>query len=556
MSQAQAISFFEKSKEITQHFLQSVVAVDDNMEFKQRSAEVDDKIIEPEESYLGQVDSGEDNQVVIAPLEHKLYYQDLSIAFASRGIICGGFSPTDDVPLSLEAIVNTSKNSDITILDWQMQIAGDDGKFATDTIIKIAENDTSEGGRTRLICIYTAEQDEAVAQTLTNSLEHLNPSLNGLTISFDLSELSHWKIVVVNKAKEEVELCSFLIDSFTELTAGLLSNAALSAIASIRDNTHNLLHKFNKDLDPAYLSHVLGLISSPDMREQASDVAFDYAVDLISEELKSELQTSKLVKKSLSKDKLSSWPSFVNQSNEQHCFRLKIGTEGILRFDSSVMTNLIDASSEAELKNVLENDLGLGVVNDKPPLVRFNKLPIQLTTFNDTNTPLLELCALESVRRDITTIKTGHIPVLKQGTIVKDQRSNSYYICIQPICDSVRLVGDSTFSLMKISKTNNGFTHVIRDINRHLKLKISPVPKNIRTFSFNPNEEYKVVRATLNGDGKYLFVDDSGGVDSEIKFEWCGELKQAVSQAIVNGLASQLARVGLDSFEWLRLKQN
>ena len=552
----QATSFLDQSKRITQHFLQSVVAVDDNMEFNSRIAEAADEIIEPEENLFGQIDGVDDNEQTTAPLEHKLFYQDLSLEFASKGIVCGGFSPTADTPLSLEAIVNTSKNSDITILDWQMQIAGEDGKLAIDTIKKIAENDINEGGRTRLICIYTAENAASVAQTLNSSIRDLQPNLGGLTFSFNKHELSHWKIEVVNKEKQEVELCSFLIDSFTDLTAGLLSNAALSSIASIRDNTHNLLHKFNKNLDPAYLSHVLGLISSPDMREQASDVAFDYAVDLISEELKSELQTSKLVKNSLSKEKLSSWPNFVNHSNDQNCFRLKIGTEGIKRFGSGVMLNLINASTESELVEVLEGGLELGELDNKAPISRFKKLPIQLTTFGDNNKPLLELCSIESARRDITTIREGHIPVLKQGTIVKDQNSNKYYICIQPICDSVRLAGNSTFSLMKISKTSNGFTHVIRAAGSHLKLKISPVPKNIRTFRFNPDEEYKVVRATINGNNEYLFVDESGGEGFEIKFEWCGELKQSVSQAIINGLASQLARVGLDSFEWLRLKQN
>jgi hypothetical protein len=552
----QATSFLEQSKQITQHFLQSVVAVDDNMEFKSRTVGIDEVIIEPEDSLFGEVDGVSNNEQVTAPLEHKLYYQDLSLEFASKGIVCGGFSPTENTPLSLDAIVNTSKNSDITILDWQMQIAGEDGKLAIDTIQQIAENDINEGGRTRLICIYTAENAANVAQILNHSISDLQPTLSDLTFSFNKSELSHWKIEVVNKEKQEVELCSFLIDSFTDLTAGLLSNAALSSIASIRDNTHNLLHKFNKSLDPAYLSHVLGLISSPDMREQASDVAFDYAVDLISEELKSELQTSKLVKKSLSKSKLSSWPAFVNQSNDQNCFRLKIGTESINRFDSDVMQNLINASTEDELKSVLEDKIGLDEVNNKTPLSRFNKLPIQLTTFDDQNKPLLELCSIESSRRDVTTTRGVHIPVLKQGTIVKDQSSNKYYICIQPICDSVRLVGGSTFSLMKISKTSSSFTHVIRKAGGHLKLNISPVPKNIRTFRFNSDEEYKVVRATLNGSNKYLFVDESRGEGSEIKFEWCGELKQSVSQAIINGLASQLARVGLDSFEWLRLKQN
>lgn len=547
----QLIDFLEHSRRITQHFLQSVVAVDDNMEFKSRTTDIhDDILIVPDDNDFGQIDLDENSGKVQAPLEHKLYYQDLSLEFARKGIVCGGFSPTTNNELSLNAIVNTSRNSDITILDWQMQISGADGQLAKETIINIAKDDITDGGRTRLICIYTAEDAKVVAKSLNESLKHLSPILVDLTLKFNLPELSHWKIVIVNKIMQEVELCEYLIATFTQLTAGLLSNAALSAIASIRDNTHNLLHKFNNSLDPAYLSHVLGLISSPDMREQANNVAFDYAVDLISEELKSELQISHIIKESLSKEILNSWPNFVNNNdNNRECFRLKIGTEGLKKFGNEVMKKLIMASTDADLKGVLENDIGLTILDNKEPLYRYNKLPIQLTTFKDENTPLLELCSLESVRRDITTIRNGHIPVLKQGTIIKST-TDVYYICIQPVCDSVRLVGDSIFSLMQIRKTKNGFTHVIRGKPSHLKLDISPSPKNIRTFIFKPNEEHKVVCA-ITVDNKFVFNHGSGLQE----FEWCGELKQAVSQAIINGLASQLSRVGLDSFEWLRLRQ-
>ncbi|WP_404341735.1 response regulator receiver domain [Pseudoalteromonas mariniglutinosa] len=549
----EGISFLEHSKQITEHFLQSVVAVDDNMEFKSRQPETMEDLVEPDEDdYFGQIESTDNQEEAL--LEHKLYYQDLSLEFASRGIVCGGFSPTKDTNFSLDAIVNTSKNADITILDWQMQIAGADGKLAIDTIKEIAKLDTEEGGRTRLICIYTAENANDVAQILVNSVRHLSPNQKQLTISFGESGLSHWKIEIVNKEKQEVELCEFLINSFTELTAGLLSNAALSSIAAIRDNTHHLLHKFNKDLDPAYLSHVLGLLSSPDMREQANDVAFDYAVDLISEELKSNLQVSRLVKNSLSKDKLCSWPEFINEKNDRNCFRLKIGSEGVKRFDNNVMKNLISAQTVEELEKVLEHGVGLSEVDNKAPLERFKRSPIQLTSFNDCNSPLLELCAIESVRRDISSIREEHIPVLKQGTIIKEQGQNKYYFCIQPVCDSVRLTGNSTFSLMQISKSSS-FTHVIRATDKHLKLKIQPAPKLIRTYTFFACDEHKVVRASKQGE-LYLFTDISAGEENKVVFEWCGELKQSVSQAVINNLASQLARVGLDSFEWLRQKQS
>lgn len=545
---APLLSFKENSKKITQHFLQSVVAVDDHIKFESRPVTTDE-LEEPEENDFGEFEPIE--QKAKAPLSHELYYQDLSHNFASKGIICGGFSPQEgDLDSSLDAVVNTSKNSDITILDWQMEIAGSDGEFATNTILRLSENDTAEGGRTRLICVYTAENTETVANTLKNSLNTLTPTLDKMTMTFGSQSLTHWKIEVVNKGDiQEADLCDFLIDSFTELTAGLLSNAALSSIASIRDNTHNLLHKFNKGLDTAYLSHVLGLISSPDMREQANEVAFDYAVDLISEELKSELQTSSIVKNSLSEEVLMSWPQSLSRKAKAKRFRIKMGEDKV-EFNHTTMEKLISASKEEDLVAVLEEDLDIKGDAKTTTIDIFNKALIQLNFDKYDTKPLLDLCSLESTRRDIVNLKQ-HIPALKQGTLIKG--NNKYYICIQPVCDTVRLKGEQSFTFIEACISASNFTHVMKSNGGHLKLNIKPSAKKIKTITFIANEETKTILSIINEDGVPHFSSASN--EPPIMFEWCGEFKFTISQAIVNGLAAQLARVGLDSFEWLRQKQ-
>lgn len=546
----QVSSFSESSKKIAQHFLQSVVAVDDNIKFEPRPTVDNYQLIEPDGSGFGNLDIDEGQPS--GPLPNNLYYQDLSHEFAKKGIICGGFSPKQgDLEASLTAVVNTSKNADITILDWQMDPVEYDGKFATDIIRRISEIDLSEGGRTRLVCIYTAKDTEDVANTLKDSLKHLEPKLNRCTMKFNLPNLTHWKIEVVDKGDiQESGLCDFLVDSFTELTAGLLSNAALSSIASIRDNTHNLLHKFNSELDTAYLSHVLGLISSPAMREQANEVAFDYAVDLISEELKSELQISQIVKDSLSKEILWSWPEHMSRKERAKRFKIKMG-ERKVEFNNRTMEKLISASKEEDLIEVLESELGIKGDAITSTIDMFNKALVQLSFDSYDTKPLLNLCSLESTRRDLVSLKE-HIPVLKQGTLIKGTK-DQYYLCIQPICDTVRLTGHQSFTFIETSISAGDFTHVMRSKTGHLKLKITPSAKHIKTISFLANEEKKTVLSEINEHGLPVF---SSGTDQDpIFFEWCGEFKSTTSQAIVNSLAAQLARVGLDSFEWLRQKQ-
>lgn len=50
-------------------------------------------------------------------------------------------------------------------------------------------------------------------------------------------------------------------------------------------------------------------------------------------------------------------------------------------------------------------------------------------------------------------------------------------------------------------------------------------------------------------NGRFWFV-----TSGRIKFEWLGSLKPAVAQRAVQGLASNLSKVGVDESEWLRRK--
>lgn len=59
----------------------------------------------------------------------------------------------------------------------------------------------------------------------------------------------------------------------------------------------------------------------------------------------------------------------------------------------------------------------------------------------------------------------------------------------------------------------------------------------------------KMVKAELCNQ-KYIFK-----AGDEV-FEWCGEFKQPIFQGIVNDVSASLARVGFDSFEWLRQRKS
>ncbi len=554
----QAVStetFFQVSKIIVEKFIQSVVAVDDQMSFDERPYSIEShELIKPddEDTIFGgtEVDSSVSKGIGVGSDGHKLYYQELASAFAQKGIVCSGFKPLSKNENTISSINTSSRNADITILDWQMDGTNTKGELAIASIKKLIELDIKEGGRLRLIAIYTAENKTEVVGDLSKALQDKSAQVDQGIITFSDDALKYCKIDVVGKEKNGEELTDYVVESFTHLTTGLLSNAALSAVSDIRDKTHNILYKFNKSLDPAYLSHVLGLISSPDMREKAHEVAFDYAVDLLSEEIKSELQISDIVKESLSQNTLKLWPSHVNTSDTDNYFRLKIGKLSEVKFGSERMSDLLATSTNECLKSALNTEPKLAVDGDKDPIHVFKNSEIQLSTLKDSTPQHLELSAIQCVRRDLKT-NGYHTPVMKQGTVIKGA-GNKYYVCIQPLCDSVRLKEDTNFTFLRISKVKSGkpFSHVMRsDMGVHIRLCIEASSKRLNVFKFSACDNSRVVKAEKE-HGKFLFREKLYGED----VEWCGEFKQAVSQEIVNAVSASIARVGLDSFEWLRFK--
>jgi hypothetical protein len=551
MTQVGEKSFIDYSKEIAERFLQTVVAVDDSLSFSD-DTDTDIEIVEPDEdSGLG---TGLDNPAVISPQKHSLNYQALSLAFANKGIICSGLMPTVDQQNSINMIFQSSKNADITILDWQMDGRNQHGTLATSAIKKLAANDIAEGGRLRVIAIYTGAAPATIAEALHDSLRtDFEAQIDNTTIKLSKASLEHWQIIVINKnSKNEEQLTSNLIESFTELTAGLLSNAALATITDIREKTHNFLHKFNNKLDPAYLSHVLGLISSPDMREHAHEVAFDYAVELMSEELKSGIQISPRIKNSLTSEILLSWPGYVNKEQEDNFFNITVGDLEPVEFGTTRLREFIAATTEEELTATLLKAPTLG----KPKRItdRFEKLAIKLMIRGEDDIAHSELSAIECLRRDCQSVGS-HIPVLKLGTILRCLDTEEYLICVQPVCDSVRISDITNFMFLAVDDvdSNKSFSHVLRvNESKFTNLCVNPVASYIRNFKFEPDGSCRVIKAD-NHNKTYYFHDFPSYGDSRT-FKWLGELKQGVAQAISNTLGAKISRVGYDSFEWLRQK--
>lgn len=575
--------FFQSSQSIVKGFLSNVVAIDDMLCFgnmvanvhQEQSMEIEDNFDHSEDdSGLGVVNISPASEVQLKiglGEAHSLDYQDLSLAFSEHGINCSGFIPDKNragfssVEEAATKIMKSARRADVTILDWNMdaKFGADTGTLAKACLQKIIQHDKMQHGRLRLIVIYTAEPDhKSIAEAIKDYLNAVDKSIlanqNDKCIDFESTDLAFCKIVVIEKKVTAIELCEEVVELFTELTIGLLPNATLSALGELRDKTHHILHAFNKDLDPAYLSHVLGLLSSPKVRENADEVALDYAAELISEEFKSMVQISQPFKKSLEKTRIKDWLDHINSKNDNEFFEIIVGEESG-KVGTAKIKELLDATKSREIKAIL---------NKEPKIIKdnqgggeldfFERSRIQVNLHNGSTDSHEKLSIIECKRRGGLSLSyQNYDPNIKLGSIIKSVDDDAYYICLQPLCDSVRLSNDTEFLFLKVStvtKPKGKFSHVIQSkTGDNIRLMIRPTSKNIQTFSLKWHSKSRTVKAVKSeGDDDYL-VQYTGSKGGDGHFIWIGELKNSVAQCISNKVAASISRIGIDTNEWLRL---
>ena len=578
--------FFETSQSIVKSFLSNVIAIDDklffgnaisNKEEVASAANKDPFAFGEEESGSSEEDSGLGvanislaSSTIRDRLEkevHNLDYQDLSLAFAEYGINCSGFIPDvhrfKTIEDAAENITLSAKRVDATILDWRMDenFGAEIGSLAKASILKILQHDKIQHGRLRLIVIYTAEPNIAeITGNIAQTLQSVDFSVltNENNINFDNADLEFCQITVIEKKTTAKELREEVVSLFTELTIGLLPNATLSTLSELRDKTHHILHTFSRDLDPAYLSHVIGLLSSPKVRENAEEVALDYAAELISEELKSMIQISHPLKLSLEKNRIIDWLSHINMENEDDFFEIVVGDESG-KVGSCRMKELIEATENEQIDAILQSEPKI-ISKGQDSLSFFERNRIQVNLKNGTIDSHEKLSIIECKRRDgLSLTNLAYAPNIKLGSIIKDKKGK-YYICLQPLCDSVRLSSDASFlflAVKEVKEPTGKFTHVIQSkTGENIRLMARCSTQCIRKFDLKRNKTTRTVKASNQaGSNEYITQckKESGGIE---ELFWVGELKNNVAQAISNQVAASISRIGLDTNEWLRLSSS
>ena len=535
------------SEYAAQEFLQTAVFIDDRI-YESRAGLVTEatKVMPPKnrkpalksvsrpKQSMGETAAGEEDE------EYSRY--DIVNSFAKKQIICSLYQPTTKAKVTPKSdIFLLCRSADIVIVDWDL--FGDRGKRALDLIdglIQQAVKDVPE--QLRLILVYTQESNlfcvandlyEKVKESIGDVLKPLNSGLIFQATNSRVSVLG--KVgrdrpgVNPDHVVKERDLANKAVKEFAGLADGLLHAATLLGLAEIKKNSRKILSKFSKQLDPAFLTHLAMSLPDEDASEQI--------IPLLVSEIEAVLQDvlpEPLISKALRRD----WCQNVWQPGKHLDNLFKQGGSDKRAIAEAICIEGFEAARKRFEK----------IPNPNNKRMREAAKILLESDEDNANHHFAQLMASRSFYGDAVRKPKA----LKLGSVIYCMKDETYLLCIQPVCDSVRIESDRAFLFVELAKVEPGsdrpVSHIVVQENGDpVELHYQPKSYRCRSMIFSPDSKTKQVRTKPSGDEKLVFNDKSGR-----NYEWIDELKEAHAQRAVEKLAGDLSRVGLTESEWLR----
>lgn len=552
------MSFHHYSKTIVEEFLGSVAYVDDIIFRSELTLNTGASILNVDiRTASGRTSANIDQPQNEVQQTTTLYRTSdptiLTETFISKGIPYTLIEPTNNNDQD-EKIVSTLKKSDIVILDWQMY--NDRGEKATKLLIStLNECNDDVKSELKLYVIYTSDpQCEGILPGVINA-ELINIGITGIEIEENNLVLTfgHTKILVLKKVDtystdpfetQIEELADKIIEEFTNITKGLVSNFTLKAIGTLRKNTHLLLGQYNNRIDAAYLGHTTLIENKEDSTEMLISILSSSIEEILNRSKIDEVLSNKIIDNWIDENIIER-DCNIEVYDEERSLPIILGT---FRREKKFIKELY-----ANYKNAFENVPEINPLkkSDKTKIKDFFEKQSSKYFSNDYSPRIdIEFARLTHHKRHFTPIDN---PVLTLGTVVmKTKTTNEYWVCIQQKCDSLRIQTERRFLFLPL-KIVKGDTASFDFISSDgIKLKVQFDTFNLRTVFFKPDAECHKVKATMDEDGNWYFISKHDTPDIRDRYQWVFELKDFHAQRIANNFAAQLSRVGLDESEWLR----
>lgn len=513
----------------------------------------------PEPIDDGQVEGGEqeptEGLVEPGPDDTPVHPADLVRAFFTSGVVCSVLEPTAGASDLVKQALQGARIADLLILDWLLY----DGS-ETVTLNMINEIASERPERLTVIVVFTGMPRLAdVGQRLVDDAQFE---------AIDEYSLRRGHTVVLVFSKPEVkrsdgenrrrptgygDLPGMICADLESIFKGLMPEFAFSGINALRESAPRILANFSVELDAGALIH-RALLPEP------SDAAAQF-VRLLASDFEQVLHDGRVG---------DMWHIDVSPSSLEHV-QLTEDLDRLIQRLRSLQPpeGLEEAEREAvqaeldRIKRFGDDELVREAITIG--LCRFRELGL---TKNSLETAIPELTATltgaDASNRNLAvmmdTLGTSETPPrLELGVVLKHEPSEEedpqpgnetdrhLWLCVQPLCDSVRLQGPRAFPLVRISEgtkepkamiwpPDRDPTSVTFDTNLH----------QLVHMRFAPNSAQAVI--AQGGPTNWHFIAEDG-----VRYSVVARLRPNLAAKVAQTLGSAAARVGTDQSEWLNL---
>lgn len=461
-------------------------------------------------------------------------FHDILSSFAKKHIVCALYQPRKTRSSGFNSeVYQLCVASDIVIIDWDL--GGDIGAKAKELITHLIEQSIKDiPEQLRLILVYTSAQNlQAIANEVYEALNmvvpgNIEPQLEDKGLAL---HSPNTRVVILGKPGRRLEeydnyqvterdLADRAVVEFAKLAAGLLQGAVLLGLSKIRSNSRKILTKFDSSLDPAFLTH--RALSLPD------EEAFEHVLPLLVAEIQAILEDC-LPNPMISEELIGDW---CNKHWKPGAHTTVAGNAANVRAIAKEFCRQ-GLSIKDKYKSI-----------NKKSLVNFI-----LPAVDSKENYGLAVLMSQRTYYDQKTRDLSLGTIVRFGTVA----NSKYLICLQPVCDSVRIDKTRSFIFCELEtvdimagKTN--ITHIVIEETGIVALRFDPKSFRCAVIDFKPDVKEKRVVAKQVSNRVFCFTSAS-----KKKYIWITQLKTDHAQRAVEQFASQLSRVGLTESEWLRL---
>ncbi len=541
---------------VARRFIQSVMVVDDQADLSRPMTPSGPlEVIKPN---LRSIQAREDEAVPAeaapstaeptpAEVSHSLDGMRLTRSFAKLGVACSIYRPElIDGDQEIDDTVKVARHADVVVLDWRL---GKDSNKAREIVKRILSQDATENGRLRLIAIYTGEVGLAkLRDSLGDQLAEAGFPLesSGARGPVALTK-GPLRIVFINKAHAgaplnepgvgEGALPDKLVAEFAEMSRGIMPTVALGAITEVRNSTHHVLAKFHAGLDGALATH-RALQPSPEDAEA-------YVANLVAEELRSVIEANEVGAKHAGIEVFKAWITY--RAGQGLTFGTAPGATRVLA--PAAAGAYLEVGSSQQLSLMPKLGLKKNELADGTSFV----FHADQTAAAAANLEFSRMAVLKREAYGLSSLPEGWLPTLTLGSVVmRDGVTGGVFVCTQPVCDAVRVPKSRRFPLLPLNAPSGdppSFSLVLKLRDSSQKTYDPDHHQySLEQVIFSGDPVTKTVIAALES-GRYLFRADDGTC-----FEWLADLRDSVALRLVQRSSGQAGRVGLDEYEWLRIK--